>query len=176
MEYLKASSNESSLKPFKLGEQSCQEACKWKSNLSFHTNTNVRLVSNELSWNFQLAMYLLRLGVIASLLADSLVSGFTTSAAVHVFTSQLKDLLGLKNLPRRKGPFKLILVSILRFLLLLLSYVWRRKTLPEVGEIYREKLKVVELIVNHTRPLLNQLNYLNHRQVVCTYFLPKRNM
>lgn len=54
-------------------------------------------------------MYLLRLGVIAALLADSLVSGFTTSAAVHVFTSQLKDLLGLKNIPRRKGPFKLIL-------------------------------------------------------------------
>lgn len=57
-------------------------------------------------------MYLLRLGVIAALLADSLVSGFITSAAVHVFTSQLKDLLGLKNIPRRKGPFKLILVSI----------------------------------------------------------------
>ncbi|XP_012341891.1 solute carrier family 26 member 6 isoform X1 [Apis florea] len=57
----------------------------------------------------QLIMYLLRLGVIAALLADSLVSGFITSAAVHVFTSQLKDLLGLKNIPRRKGPFKLIL-------------------------------------------------------------------
>lgn len=60
-------------------------------------------------------MYLLRLGVIASLLADSLVSGFTTSAAIHVFTSQVKDLLGLENLPKRVGPFKLILVSI-RFL------------------------------------------------------------
>ncbi|KAF3430577.1 hypothetical protein E2986_07678 [Frieseomelitta varia] len=56
----------------------------------------------------QLAMYLLQLGVIASLLADSLVSGFTTSAAVHVFTSQLEDLLGLRNLPGRNGPFKLI--------------------------------------------------------------------
>ena len=60
-------------------------------------------------------MYLLRLGVIASLLADSLVSGFTTSAAVHVVTSQVKDLLGLGNLPKRTGPFKLIRVSI-RFL------------------------------------------------------------
>ena len=60
-------------------------------------------------------MYLLQLGVIASLLADSLVSGFTTSAAVHVFTSQLEDLLGLRDLPGRNGPFKLILVSILRF-------------------------------------------------------------
>ncbi|XP_043248167.1 solute carrier family 26 member 10-like isoform X1 [Colletes gigas] len=57
----------------------------------------------------QLGMYVLRLGVIASLLADSLVSGFTTGAAIHVFTSQVKDLLGLTGLPRRKGPFKLIL-------------------------------------------------------------------
>ncbi|XP_029035224.1 prestin-like isoform X1 [Osmia bicornis bicornis] len=60
----------------------------------------------------ELLMYLLRLGVIASLLADSLVSGFTTSAAVHVFTSQIKDLLGLKNLPNRKGAFKLIFTYI----------------------------------------------------------------
>ncbi|CAK9802967.1 Slc26a5 [Anthophora plagiata] len=60
----------------------------------------------------QLGMYLLRLGVIASLLADSLVSGFTTSAAIHVFTSQVKDLLGLRNLPKRKGPFKLILTYV----------------------------------------------------------------
>ncbi|KOC67065.1 Prestin [Habropoda laboriosa] len=57
----------------------------------------------------QLGMYLLRLGVIANLLTDSLVSGFTTSAAVHVFTSQVNDLLGLRNLAKRKGPFKLIL-------------------------------------------------------------------
>ncbi|XP_017753492.1 PREDICTED: solute carrier family 26 member 6-like isoform X1 [Eufriesea mexicana] len=57
----------------------------------------------------ELVMYLLRLGVIATLLADSLVSGFITSAAIHVFTSQVKDLLGLKNLPKRKGAFRLIL-------------------------------------------------------------------
>ncbi|XP_076248256.1 prestin isoform X2 [Calliopsis andreniformis] len=60
----------------------------------------------------QLGMYVLRLGVIASLLADSLVSGFTTGAAIHVFTSQVKDLLGLKNIPRRKGAFKLILTYV----------------------------------------------------------------
>lgn len=56
-------------------------------------------------------MYVLRLGVISSLLADSLVSGFTTAAAMHVFTSQIRDLLGLSDLPRRGGAFKLILVS-----------------------------------------------------------------
>ncbi|XP_070157196.1 prestin isoform X2 [Polyergus mexicanus] len=57
----------------------------------------------------QLGMYVLRLGIISSLLADSLVSGFTTAAAMHVFTSQIRDLFGLSDLPRRRGAFKLIL-------------------------------------------------------------------
>lgn len=60
----------------------------------------------------QLGMYVLRLGIISSLLADSLVSGFTTAAAVHVFTSQIRDLFGLGDLPRRKGAFKLILTYV----------------------------------------------------------------
>ncbi|XP_072753756.1 prestin isoform X3 [Anoplolepis gracilipes] len=60
----------------------------------------------------QLGMYVLRLGIISSLLADSLVSGFTTAAAMHVFTSQIRDLFGLSDLPRRRGAFKLILTYI----------------------------------------------------------------
>ncbi|XP_015122144.1 solute carrier family 26 member 10 isoform X1 [Diachasma alloeum] len=55
----------------------------------------------------QLAMYVLRLGVISSLLSETLVSGFTTAAAVHVFTSQIKDLLGIQ-LPRRRGILKVV--------------------------------------------------------------------
>lgn len=55
-------------------------------------------------------MYILRLGVISSLLSETLVSGFTTAAAVHVLTSQIKDLFGLQ-LQKRKGLFKVILVS-----------------------------------------------------------------
>ncbi|XP_011300138.1 solute carrier family 26 member 10 isoform X2 [Fopius arisanus] len=55
----------------------------------------------------QLAMYVLRLGVISSLLSETLVSGFTTAAAVHVFTSQIKDLLGI-HLPRRRGLLKVV--------------------------------------------------------------------
>lgn len=57
-------------------------------------------------------MYVLRLGVISSLLSEALVSGFTTGAAVHVFTSQLKDLLGLQ-LIKRRGILKVIYVSII---------------------------------------------------------------
>ncbi|XP_074100909.1 LOW QUALITY PROTEIN: prestin [Cotesia typhae] len=55
----------------------------------------------------QLIMYVLRLGLISSLLSDALVSGFTTGAAVHVFTSQIKDLLGLE-LIKRRGVLKVI--------------------------------------------------------------------
>ncbi|KAG4068510.1 hypothetical protein HA402_004851 [Bradysia odoriphaga] len=44
----------------------------------------------------QLAMYILRLGIISSLLSETLVSGFTTGAALHVLVSQLKDLLGIE--------------------------------------------------------------------------------
>jgi solute carrier family 26, other len=57
----------------------------------------------------QLLMFVLRLGILSSLLSECLVSGFTTGAAFHVFTSQVKDLLGLQ-LPRISGQFKLIKV------------------------------------------------------------------
>ncbi|XP_012279531.1 solute carrier family 26 member 10 isoform X2 [Orussus abietinus] len=55
----------------------------------------------------QMAMYVLRLGVISSLLSETLISGFTTAAAVHVLTSQVKDLLGL-SLKKRMGIFKVV--------------------------------------------------------------------
>lgn len=56
-------------------------------------------------------MYVFRLGILSFLLSECLVSGFTTGAAFHVFTSQVKDLLGLQ-LPRIKGNFKLIKVKL----------------------------------------------------------------
>lgn len=55
----------------------------------------------------QLIMYILRLGIISFLLSDSLVSGFVSGAAIHVLTSQIKDLLGL-TLPPSNGYFKVI--------------------------------------------------------------------
>lgn len=51
-----------------------------------------------------------RLGVLSFLLSECLVSGFTTGAAFHVFTSQVKDLLGVK-LQRHDGIFELIRVN-----------------------------------------------------------------
>lgn len=57
-------------------------------------------------------MYIFRLGIVSVLLSDTLVSGFTTGAAMHVLTSQIKDLLGL-DIPKHKGYFVIINVRIL---------------------------------------------------------------
>lgn len=58
----------------------------------------------------QMIMYLLRLGIISTLLSETLVSGFTTGAGIHVFTSQVKDLIGVRLTPVI-GNFKVIRVS-----------------------------------------------------------------
>jgi MFS superfamily sulfate permease-like transporter len=58
----------------------------------------------------QILLGVCRLGVLSVLLSDTLVSGFTTGAAVHVLTSQVKNVLGLK-IPRHSGPLKIVYVS-----------------------------------------------------------------
>lgn len=58
----------------------------------------------------QVIMYVLRLGIISTLLSETLVSGFTTGAGIHVFTSQVKDLVGIHLTPV-VGNYKVILVS-----------------------------------------------------------------
>ncbi|XP_036374300.1 solute carrier family 26 member 3, tandem duplicate 2 [Megalops cyprinoides] len=56
---------------------------------------------------FQLAMGLLQVGFIVMYLSDTLVSGFTTAAAVHILVSQLKFVLGLV-VPGLSGPLAII--------------------------------------------------------------------
>uniref|UniRef100_A0A8C9WSW5 Solute carrier family 26 member 5 n=1 Tax=Scleropages formosus TaxID=113540 RepID=A0A8C9WSW5_SCLFO len=58
----------------------------------------------------QLALGLLRFGFVAIYLAEPLVRGFTTAAAVHVFVSQLKYLLDIKT-TRYSGPLSVLYVS-----------------------------------------------------------------
>ncbi|XP_078001218.1 prestin-like [Glandiceps talaboti] len=55
----------------------------------------------------QLALGLLRLGWITMYFSDPFIRGYTTGAAIHVFSSQIDDLLGL-NIPTYSGSFKLI--------------------------------------------------------------------
>lgn len=54
-------------------------------------------------------MGVFKLGFVTIYLADPLISGFTTGAACHVFTSQVKYVLGIKVL-RFNGALKLIKV------------------------------------------------------------------
>ncbi|XP_054595531.2 chloride anion exchanger isoform X2 [Nothobranchius furzeri] len=56
---------------------------------------------------FQLSMGILQVGFIVVYLSDTLVSGFTTAAAVHILVSQLKFVLGL-SVPGFSGPLSII--------------------------------------------------------------------
>lgn len=60
-----------------------------------------------LSGFIQLCLGFLRFGFVAIYLTEPLVRGFTTAAAVHVFTSQLKYLLGIKT-KRFSGPLSVL--------------------------------------------------------------------
>nr|XP_034300936.1 solute carrier family 26 member 6 isoform X3 [Crassostrea gigas] len=64
-----------------------------------------------------------RLGLVTTYMSDPLVSGFTTGAAVHVFTSQVKYVFGLK-IPRFPNLFQIIYVVAGT----LLSYFFNFKT------------------------------------------------
>lgn len=55
----------------------------------------------------QVILGMLQLGSLCVFLSDMLVSGFTTGAAVHVMTSQIKYLFGLQ-VQRYNGPLKII--------------------------------------------------------------------
>ncbi|KAE9415471.1 hypothetical protein Angca_009278 [Angiostrongylus cantonensis] len=57
----------------------------------------------------QVAMALLRLDFLTAFLSDQVIGGFTTGAAVHVFTAQLDKILGI-SIPRHSGPGKLFFV------------------------------------------------------------------
>uniref|UniRef100_A0A8C5EMA5 Chloride anion exchanger-like n=1 Tax=Gouania willdenowi TaxID=441366 RepID=A0A8C5EMA5_GOUWI len=57
----------------------------------------------------QLAMGILQVGFVVMYLSDTLVSGFTTAAAIHILVSQLKFVLGLQ-VPGLSGPFSLIYI------------------------------------------------------------------
>jgi len=59
---------------------------------------------------FQLAMYVLRLGIVTIYLSSHMVSGYTCGAAFHVLTSQVAKLLG-QDIPRKSGVLSLVYVS-----------------------------------------------------------------
>ncbi|XP_046998479.1 solute carrier family 26 member 6-like [Schistocerca americana] len=56
-----------------------------------------------------LALWVLRLGALCRVLSETLVSAITTGAAVHVFTSQLLEALGVaRDAPKHHGLLRLV--------------------------------------------------------------------
>jgi len=66
--------------------------------------------TNMWSFAFQLLLGLLQFGFIVIYLSHSLISGFTTAAAIHVLVSQIKFMLQLP-VPGFNKPFGIIYVS-----------------------------------------------------------------
>ncbi len=58
-------------------------------------------------------MGVLQMGFIAIFLSEPLISGYTTGAAMHVFTSQLQHITGLAEVIKvPSGPLKVPKVSL----------------------------------------------------------------
>uniref|UniRef100_A0A8C8B9P5 Solute carrier family 26 member 3 n=1 Tax=Otus sunia TaxID=257818 RepID=A0A8C8B9P5_9STRI len=84
------------------------------------TSTNISAINEErvmvaasvtfLSGIFQLLLGILQFGFIVIYLSQSLISGFTTAAAIHVLVSQLKFMLQLP-VPGFNKPFGIVYVS-----------------------------------------------------------------
>uniref|UniRef100_A0A8B9HIC5 Chloride anion exchanger-like n=1 Tax=Astyanax mexicanus TaxID=7994 RepID=A0A8B9HIC5_ASTMX len=108
---------------------------------------------------FQLAMGVLRVGFIVIYLSDTLVSGFTTAAAVHILVSQLKFVLGL-TVPGFSGPLNMFYTLESIFLqitstniadlitsIVIMAVVF---VVKEINDRYRSKLPVpipIEIII-----------------------------
>lgn len=52
-------------------------------------------------------MGVLGLGIVSSYFSQAFISGYTTGSAIQVFTSQIKDVFGLKGLNKYNGAFKI---------------------------------------------------------------------
>lgn len=72
-----------------------------------YTPVQVATIVSFMVGVWELIMGLLQLGSLSVFLSEMLVSGFTTGAAFHVMTSQVKYLFGLK-IKGHSGPFKII--------------------------------------------------------------------
>ncbi|XP_040885836.1 chloride anion exchanger-like [Toxotes jaculatrix] len=100
---------------------------------------------------FQLAMGVLQVGFIVVYLSDTLVSSFTTAAAVHILVSQLKFVLGL-SVPGLSGPLSIISTLekifvqitstnicdlVMSILIMMIVFI-----VKELNDIYKAKLPV----------------------------------
>lgn len=71
------------------------------------TNVQVAMAVTCAVGMWQVVFGLLQLGQVCVFLSDMLISGFTTGAACHVLSSQIKHIFGIST-NRYSGPFRLI--------------------------------------------------------------------
>lgn len=131
------------------------------SNNSSQDNYRVMVAATVtvLSGIIQLLMGALQFGFMVIYLSESLISGFTTAAAVHVLVSQLKFMLQL-SVPSHTDPFSLfkILISIftqiektnIADLVTSLIILFILFVVKEINQRYKAKLPVpipIELIM-----------------------------
>uniref|UniRef100_A0A8B9GWH3 Solute carrier family 26 member 5 n=1 Tax=Astyanax mexicanus TaxID=7994 RepID=A0A8B9GWH3_ASTMX len=93
----------------------------------------------------QLFLGVLRFGFVAIYLAEPLVRGFTTAAAIHVFVSQLKYLFGVKT-KRFSGPLSVLYVNItstnVTTLIVGLVCIVFLYSVKDVNERFKKKLPI----------------------------------
>ncbi|KAJ3612271.1 hypothetical protein NHX12_020547 [Muraenolepis orangiensis] len=95
----------------------------------------------------QLGMGLLQVGFVVVYLSDTLVSGFTTAAAIHILVSQLKFILGLETLEKIFVQIASTNICDLVTSILIMAVVF---VVKEINNRYKAKLPVpipVEVIV-----------------------------
>ncbi|BFZ08352.1 hypothetical protein BsWGS_11390 [Bradybaena similaris] len=99
------------------------ELKSWNTSISTGANVTIQLMDNSaelldvklrlaMSVTFvvgviQLLLGVVQLGFLTVYLSDPLISGFTTGAACHVFTSQIKHIFGI-SMGQYSGSFKLL--------------------------------------------------------------------
>ena len=83
------------------------EKCQINEETDPECATKVMSTLTFLSGFIMLTLGTLRLGSLSAFLTDPIVSGFTTGAGVHVFTSQIKYIFGI-SIAKYIGPGRLI--------------------------------------------------------------------
>ncbi|KAM8972106.1 prestin [Pelodytes ibericus] len=94
---------------FQIGDTNSTNSTYYQDNIAERDaiRVQVAVAITLLCGVIQLCLGILRFGFVAIYLTEPLVRGFTTAAAVHVFISQLKYLLGIKT-TRVSGPLSVI--------------------------------------------------------------------
>ncbi|VDL79279.1 unnamed protein product [Nippostrongylus brasiliensis] len=89
--------------------QNCPEANDTLAAAFAPTQVQVASALTVLIGLIQVLVAALGLDFVTTYFSDELVAGFTTGAGFHVFVTQLKDVTGIRGLPRRQGLANLIM-------------------------------------------------------------------